>query len=762
MNMAVTQGLAIMPPPFAAGLDVWSQTTGRPGTPTYDDAAFAALVPTDPDFGSALEIQKLSATTRLRWMGEVPILPGTYLRVRARIKAISGMLPNVAIAAWAGNSANAQVTGITTTGPVTSLADYGAIVEVSAIIGTGARPGVDMVWPTSVAFAHFGLDLTGPTGGVVRIDDLIIEDVTSFYTGDLVGLVDVRDFGAVGDGTTDDRAAFAAAIAAAGGRRLLVSEGTYLIGSDLTIPIPVECRGTITMPDDAVLILQQNFDFPAYEAAFGNGETAFRKGVQALFATNQHTTFDLKGRRVALSAPVDMFALAGSDDYSARRVIVNGQLDALDTPAWETVSVTRMATYSVSTPLRLDNITNVAGVPVGARVSGVGVGREIYVRSRNTGSSRVVLSQPLHGGSGTQNFTFERYQYMLDFSGFSGLRNFEIHGIEFRCRGRCSSVLLPEDGRILRFMNCEFDRPRDRAITSIGQACQGIWIDNCQFRSSQQPLPATDRTVVAFNVNGNDAKIRNNRASLWAHFGVMNGSGHVIIGNHFFGGDNLSQSPRQAGLILTGGNIKTTITGNYIDNSSIEMSNEHSAEPAFSSGFSFGGLTITGNIFTCNDVAPWFNWIVFRPLGPGQFIQGLQISGNVFRTINGRIDRVDAVDTTFAGLDYSRFRNVIFENNAYNGVDFPAESPAVIIHDQNSEATNWTISTGGKLPFGGRARTVSSLVMEEPARDASNTIRYEMPYAQTSQGPNSDQVRLRWPQATRGRALVTVRVDRPL
>ena len=762
MNLAVTQGLAIMPPPFSAGLDVWSQTTGRPDTPTYDEAAFAAFVPTDPDFGSSLEIQKLSATTRLRWMGEVPIHPGRYLRIRVRIKAVSGVLPDVAIAAWAGNEFNQQVSGITTTGPVTTLEEYGTVVEMSAIVGTGARPGVDMVWPVEVVFAHFGIDLTGPTGGVVRVDDIVIEDITALYASDLLGLVDVRDFGAVGDGATDDRPAFAAAMDAAGSRHLLVPEGEYRIESDLTVPMPVAFRGTLSMPDDAVLILQRNFDYPGYEAAFGDGETAFRKGVQALFATNQHTTFDLKGRRVALDGPVDMRALAGTDSYSARRLIVNGQIDAQDTSDWDTQTVTRTATYSVGNPERLDDIDNVAGVPVGARVMGVGVGREVYVRDRNTGADRITLSQPLHGGSGTQNFTFERYQYMLDFSGFSSLRNFEMHDIEFRCRGRCSSVMLPEGGRILRFMNCEFDRPRDRAITSIGTACQGIWIDNCQFRSSQQPMPAEDRTVIAFNVNGNDAKIRNNRASLWAHFGVMNGSGHVIIGNHFFGGDNLAQAPRQAGLILTAGNVKTTITGNYIDNSFIEMSNEHSPEPAFTSGFSFGGLTITGNIFTCNDVAPWFNWIVFRPLGPGQFIQGLQVSGNVFRTINGRIDRVDAVDTTFAGLDFGRFRNVIFENNAYNGVDFPAESPGVIIHDQNSTASTWTIGTGSKLPFGGRARTVSSVVMEGPARDSSDAIRHDMPYVQTTQGANGDQVHLRWPQAVRGRALVTVRVDRPL
>ncbi len=762
MNIAVTQGLAIMPPPFSAGLDVWSQSTGRPGTNTYDTAGFAAFVPTDPDFGGCLEIQKIFATTRLRWMGEVPIQPGTFLRIRARVKAVAGVLPNVSIGAWAGTAGGVQVGAAATNGPVTSLTSYGAVVEVSAIVGTGPRPGVDMVWPTNVAIGHFGIDLTGPTGGVVRIDDIIIEDVTNFYAADLLGIVDVRDFGAVGDGVTDDRPAFVAAMAAAGQRTLLVPEGEYFISSDLTITTPVEFRGTLTMPDNAILILHRDFDFPSYEAAFGDGELGFRKGFQALFHSNQHISFDLKGRRVVLTAPIDVAALVGFDNISTRLVLANGQLDAADESAWNTLTVTRTASYATAQPFRLDGVSNTSGVPVGARVSGVGVGREVYVRSRNTSANRLTLSQALFGGSGTQSFTFERYRYMLDFSGFSSLRNFEMHGIEFRCRGRCSAVMLPEGGRIFRFMNCDFDRPRDRAITSIGTACQGMWVDNCQFRSSQQPLNAQDRTVIGFNVNGNDAKIRNNRSVLWAHFGVLAGSGHVIIGNHFFGGDNQTQGPRQAGIVLTNGNVKTTITGNYIDNSFIEMSNEYDVQPEFTSGFSFGGLTVTGNIFTANDVSTSFTWIVIRPMGPGHFLQGLHVSGNVFRTINGRIDRAESVDTTYGTLVYNRFRNVIFDNNAYNGIDFPAESPTVVLHDQNTEATAWTITTGDKLPFGGWARTAASVIMENPARDASNTIRYEQPYAQVQQGVNNNEVRLRWPVATRGRALVTVRVDRPL
>ncbi|MBN2760085.1 MAG: right-handed parallel beta-helix repeat-containing protein [Rhodobacteraceae bacterium] len=762
MNMAVTQGLALMPPPFSAGLANWSQTTGRPGTPTYADAAFAAFVPSDPDFDGCLEVQKISATTRLRWMTEVPIIPGCYLRVRARVKGIAGVLPNLRIGAWVGNQAGAELTALPNFGPSTALTSYGESVEISAIIGTGARAGVNMVWSIDAKHAHFGLDLTGPTGGVIRIDDIIIEDVTSAYSADLLGVVDVVDFGAKGDGTTDDHAAFLAAIDTAGKRRLLVPEGVFHIGSDLTIPGPVTFRGTLDMAEQTLLILHDDFSFPTYEAALGNDEAGFRKGLQALFHTNEHISFDMKGGRVNLTAPVDMRALVGFDNAQAHLVLQNGQLRAADIGAWDTVTETRTATYSPTSPLLLTGISNVAGIAVGSRVSGVGVGREVYVRARNTAAGTLTLSQALHGGAGTQSFTFERYQYLLDFSGFSNLGNFECSHIEFLCRGRASAVMLPEEGRIMRFSDCDFDRPRDRGITSIGTGCQGLTVDRCQFSSSQMTLNAQDRTVIGFNTNNNDVKIRDNRAVLWAHFGVMGGTGHIITGNHFFGGDDAPLGIRQAGLVLADVNLKTTITGNYIDNSFIELSNEYAPDPNFSGGFSFGGLTITGNIFTANSIAPWFSWIVLRPLGSGQFLQGLHVSGNVFRTIGTRIDKVESVDTTFGALDYTRFRNVIFDNNAYNGVDYPTESPCVVLHDQNTDATTWVVDTGDKLPFGGWARTVSSVIMEGRAQDASNATRYEMPYAEIQQGPNSDRINLRWPAATRGRAVVTVRVDRPL
>ena len=102
MNIAITAGLQLMPPGFAAGLSAWSREYGTPGSATWANQANAAIVAADQDFGSCLEINKVEDTTRIRFMGETPILPGTYLRISARVKAISGPRPSVRIGGWAG------------------------------------------------------------------------------------------------------------------------------------------------------------------------------------------------------------------------------------------------------------------------------------------------------------------------------------------------------------------------------------------------------------------------------------------------------------------------------------------------------------------------------------------------------------------------------------------------------------------------------------------------------------------------------------
>ncbi|TAG23106.1 MAG: right-handed parallel beta-helix repeat-containing protein, partial [Rhodobacterales bacterium] len=235
MNKAITDGLVLMPPPFSAGLNLWSRENGTPGSASYQGQANASLVSNDQDFAGCLELQKTEATQRLRSYAQTPTQGGLYLRVTARLKAIAGNLPSVRIAAWAGDIAGANVATVTQVGPTVPLTTYGEVVTVSAIISIAARTGVDMAWTTQVTYAHVGLDLIGPNGGIVRIDDIEVEDVTNIFIRKLMDWVDVRDYGALGNGTTNDVAAFLAADADAQGREILVSGGVFRLTSDVTI-----------------------------------------------------------------------------------------------------------------------------------------------------------------------------------------------------------------------------------------------------------------------------------------------------------------------------------------------------------------------------------------------------------------------------------------------------------------------------------------------------------------------------------------------
>lgn len=762
MNQVITDGLVLMPPPFANGLTVWSRQDGRPGNDTWATAANAALVAADADFGTCLEIVKTEATTRLRYMGQTPIVPGLYLRVSARVKVLSGNLPSVRIAAWAGDASAQNLSGVPQAGPSTALTAYGSVVTVSAIIGTGSRTGVDMPWGPAASFAHVGLDLTGPNGGQVRIDAIEVEDVTSVFLRKMMDWVDVRDFGAQGNGTTDDRAAFVAADAAAAGREVLVPAGVYLVGSSLTMDSPVRFEGRLVMPDGARLSLNSNFDLKGYSEAMGDDVLGLKKGLQQLFNQSDHEGFDLCGRRVVLDAPLDVQAIVGNrNTYANRRVIRNGQLAATNSAAWNDVVVTRSGTWSASDPRRISGLTNVADIPVGALVTAPqGVGREIYVSSKDVAGGRVTLSASLSAAPVTQTYSFRRFQYLLDFSGWLNLQRFIVSDIEFLCAGLCSAINLPVDGLVFQIQDCFFTGPKDRGITSTGEGCQGMQIDRCQFLSNEQTTDAPLRTTIAFNSNSSDVKVRDNRVNKFRHFGVVGGTGNIFSGNHFFQGDGVTDGPRTAGLILTDNNTKTTIEGNYIDNCFIEWGNERDPVPAFSSGFSFHGLSLDGNIFFSTESAPSMNFIVIKPYGAGHFINGLTVTDNLFKKTGGaQLEAVEGVDTSFAALDLTRTADLLFNGNTYTGIVKRTENPVTVRHVEGTAGSAWNVELSAFSPFGAPVRAATSFLAEGPLRSVSNVIVYLTPYAEPAQGPGGRTLRLRWQQDVRGTAQITARFD---
>ncbi|SFJ38013.1 glycosyl hydrolase family 28-related protein [Jannaschia pohangensis] len=764
MNKAITEGLVLTPPKFEAGLNVWSLEDGRPGTDTYANAGNAAIVPADQDFASCLELIKADSLQRIRFMGATPIFPGCYYRITARVKAVSGNLPRVRAAATPVRANGSVVSGVVTAGSETTLTAYGRVVTVTAILGTGGRGGVDMAWGSDVAFAHLGLEFLGPNGGVVRVDDIEVEDITGAFLRDMMDWVDVRDFGAKGDGVTDDTAAFAAADNAAAGRSVLVSKGVFRLDDHVTMESPTRFEGRVTMPASKRLSLTKNFELNSYIDAFGDEEEGFRRAIQALFNFTDHDTLDMMGRRIELSQPLDVqAAVFDKDTYANQRSIQNGQIDVQDTAAFNTERVTAAASFTADNPRRLTNVQNIGTIKVGSLVRGPqGVGREIYVLSKNNSAGWIELSNPLWGAPGRQTYTFDRFKYALDFSGFAQLQRFSLENVELLLSGKASGILLPPAGVIFHVKDCFFSGPKDRGLTSHGLGCQGLLIDRCQFLSNEQQANVEDRVSIGFNVNANDVKIRNNRAVRFRHFAVLGGSGHIITGNHFFQGDSPSIGQRTAGIIFADPQAKTVFVGNYVDNAYLEWTNEYDPEPDFSAELSFGGLQIVGNIIFSSNVASSYAPLHIKPYGSGHFINGMTVSGNNFKTIRGQaLNRVDFVDTTHADLDYSRFVDVNFNSNTFHAVNNRCENPTLVAVTENTPSATWDADLTNTLPFRGHARIVTSVMPEGPLRRGNNTVVWAAPYAQGRIGGDSQSIRLTWPEAVKGKVFVTARCDTP-
>ena len=171
----------LMPPPFVEGLDDWSKGDGTPDSPTYDRDPAARIARGDADFGTCLELRKTDAVQRLRYMGEMPVRAGTYLEIAARLKVLRGPLPLAQIAAWPGGAGARGMPELPSTGPLVRIAAHEMVVDLSAVIGPRALPGVDLVWDPRVLYAHVGLDIVGPGGAIIRIADLAVRDVTPAF-----------------------------------------------------------------------------------------------------------------------------------------------------------------------------------------------------------------------------------------------------------------------------------------------------------------------------------------------------------------------------------------------------------------------------------------------------------------------------------------------------------------------------------------------------------------------------------------------------
>ena len=98
-------------------------------------------------------------------------------------------------------------------------------------------------------------------------------------------------------------------------------------------------------------------------------------------------------------------------------------------------------------------------------------------------SGRIQLDgRPITGPGRDRGIVFQQYAL---FPWRTAAQN-----VEFGLEGNANGVMLPPSGGLWSFRDCFFTRPQDRCITSIGEACQGMLIDRCEFMSDDLDLPA--------------------------------------------------------------------------------------------------------------------------------------------------------------------------------------------------------------------------------------------------------------------------------
>lgn len=572
--------------------------------------------------------------------------------------------------------------------------------------------------------------------------------------------ISVLDFGAVGDGTNDDSTAFEAADRASGRRTIVVPPGVYRIDRDLTIDAPILFHGTIVQSPRHAFVLRHAFGLLTYIAAFGDDEEAFRKAFQALLVDADLDCLDMGGRGVLCHGPIDMAGAAGRAFSRPRCTIRNGTFRIAPAMHWDSEKLVLRARYDPSLhETRLSGVERVSDIPVGSRVTGSGVGCEVFVRAKDIAAETVDLSQPLFGAGGVQSYTFERHRYVLDFSGFRTFGALCLDNVALSLDGRASGILLPPGGGPCRIDECLFDSPRDRAITSPGAAFNGLRIDSSTFLADHRQTLAARRKSVAVNINGPGGVVRDTRFQGFGAALVLGGENHRIEGSRFCAGAGTGRTPRGTGVVFTSAAPRSVIEGNDFRDCAIEMTNQHTAFPDADGGQSLGDVTVTGNVFSATDTADFNAWIILKPFGSGQSIRGLRVTGNTFCSLAGQVERIERVDESLASLDVSRFDAVEFANNTFRNIRHGATNPATLTFDQPAPSAIWPLDPSARLPFGGQVRTVTSIVAVGALRDAAGRRLTESPSVGDTDDPNMHRATLRWSRAVRGRIRVTLRCD---
>ncbi len=110
------------------------------------------------------------------------------------------------------------------------------------------------------------------------------------------------------------------------------------------------------------------------------------------------------------------------------------------------------------------------------------------------------------------------------------------------------------------------------------------------------------------------------------------------------------------------------------------------------------------------------------------------MTGNSFRIIGAEIDRVEAVDTSLASLDWNRSRNIWIKGNSFKHIVPGVENPVALTVARATAAATCKVDFAAQMAFGGPLRNVDAVVARGALKTAANVTVWESPYADVAQG----------------------------
>jgi hypothetical protein len=424
-------------------------------------------------------------------------------------------------------------------------------------------------------------------------------------------------------------------------------------------------------------------------------------------------------------------------------------------------------------------VADASSVQVGDHVSPLtGIPRETYVLGKDTTVTphTIRISNPAYS-SGTGDLTFIYWPVMFDFSNCANFQNARFWDMEWDCGSLIGAVRTPGVSAadlaagtttlkgLLKFDRCRFRTVLGRGVTM--PAVTSVEFNNCEGNSAETDKFPNARSSVFANVGG-DSKVRGNSFNYFQHAFVTK-SAITYIGNHNWqgyaehAGDLVADvNSRTAQLVMMGRDASSVISDNYIDNSSIEVTDECNANAVPSSPL--GWVVLSNNRCVVNPqtntTAPNFSWLVLRPFSTNRSIGKIIVNNNYFNDVApgssppSTVDRIMRVDTTNGTIDLVTnkpdlicVRNNIEDSVVYKTLTRPTLS---VTKAAGAAATSWTFDFTNYFPFGMSVAKVISVV-PVGLIDGSSVAQYDMPRVTFSGGI----VTLTFPVARAGTISVT-------